>query len=110
MIQGWGCLLGTGSGASNASTSAMGVRMFSFDPPSIVGCLVVAFLLSEECCDATLDFAENFESRDVFPVDCRGTDDLPLLLTDSALVEGEDSGVSSVIPLSTEMTLGLLLN
>lgn len=67
------------------------------------------FLLSEECCDATFDFAENFESRDVLPVDGRGTDDLALLVLDSALVGGEDSGVTSIMPLSKEMTLGLPL-
>lgn len=71
---------------------------------------MAAFLLSEECCDAALDFAENFESNDVFPVDCLGTEDLLLLLLDSALLEGDDSGVSSSTTLSMEMTLGLLLN
>lgn len=83
---------------------------FSLEPPSVVACLTAAFLLSEECCDAALDFAENFESSDVLPVDWFGTEDLLPLLLDPALLEGDDSGVSSTMPLSKEMTLGLLLN
>lgn len=62
-----------------------------------------------------MDFCEYFESkRDVFPVNSPdlGTDDLPLLLLDSALVDGDPSGggVNSVRPLSIEMRLGRLLN
>jgi hypothetical protein len=104
--------LGTGSGVSKPSTSAIGARLFSFDPPSPVVCFETTFLFSEECCDMPFDFEENFESREVFPVDSpsRGNDDLPLLLLDSGLVGGEASGTISATPLSMEMTLGRDLN
>jgi hypothetical protein len=90
----------------------MGARLFSLEPPSPVACLEVAFLFSEECCEAPLDFNENFESREVFPVDSpgRGIDDLPLLVLDSGLVGGELSAVTSMTPLSMDMMLGRDLN
>jgi hypothetical protein len=69
-------------------------------------------LFSEECCDMPFDFNENFESREVFPVDSpgRGNDDLPLFVLDPGLVHGEASGVISRTPRSMEMTLGRDLN
>jgi hypothetical protein len=74
--------------------------------------LDTTFLFSEECCDTPLDFDENFESREVFPVDSpgRGMDDFPLLELDSGLVGGEGSVVISITPLSMLMTLGRDLN
>lgn len=70
-------------------------------------------LFSDECCETILYFeAENLESRDVLPVDSPGlgAEDLPLLLPDSALVDGDPSGVTSIAPLSIEITLGRFLN
>lgn len=53
-----------------------------------------------------------FESREVLPVESPGlgTDDLPLFLLDSVLVDGDPSGVISMTPLSKDMKLGRLLN
>ena len=61
-------LLGTGCGNSMVSTSAIGVRRPSAEPPSGV-VLGEAFLFSDECCEGAFEFNENLESRDVFPVD-----------------------------------------
>ncbi len=93
------------------SVSRIGVRMFSFDPPSPVGCLALVFLFSDECWD---NLEDSFDSNDVFLVEspARGTDDLPLLLDDSALEVGRKvgdiGGVISRFPLSREIRLGRL--
>jgi hypothetical protein len=72
----------------------------------------MAFLFSEECCDTPLEFDENFESREVFPVDSpgRGIDDFPLLELDWGLIDGEGSCIISMAPLSMDLTLGRDLN
>ena len=77
-----------------------------------VVCLVATFLFSDECCEPTFDFEENFESSEVLPVESPGLgiDDFPLFRLDSALVEGEPSGVISKTPLSKDIGLGRLLN
>ncbi|KAK6586394.1 hypothetical protein PZA11_001451 [Diplocarpon coronariae] len=101
------------SGVSRLSTIGARSTTFSFEPPSPVACLVATFLLSDECCETTLHFEEeNFESRDVLPVDSpgRGADDFPLLLRDSVLVDGDPSGVISTTPFSSDIRLGRLLN
>lgn len=92
----------------------MGARIgFSLEQQSPVVCFVITFLFSDECCEAFLDVEEKcFESREVFPVESPGlgTDDLPLFLLDSVLVDGEPSGVISMTPLSKDIKLGRLLN
>ncbi len=97
---------------STHSTSAIGVRLCSFEPASPVASLDTAFLFSEECCDTPLDFEENFEPREVFSVDSagRGINDFPLLVLDSGLVGGEGSRVISRKSLSMDMTPGRDLN
>jgi hypothetical protein len=101
-----------GSGVSEVSTSGIGVRAFSFEPPSPVACFDTAFLFSDELCDTTFDFVENLESREVFPVDShgRGMEDFPLLMLESpAEADGDPTGEISMT-LSIEMMLGRLLN
>lgn len=59
------------------STSAIGVRAFSCEPPPSTW----SFLFSEECWDSPFELIEIFESSEVFPVDSTlgAVDDLPLL-------------------------------
>lgn len=88
----------------------MEVSGFSVEPPASASLFSTNFFCSEECCDAALDFIENFESSEVFPVDStRGAvDDLPVL---DKLVDGEPSGARSRTLLSNERSsFGLLLN
>jgi hypothetical protein len=60
-----------------------------------------------------LEFVENLESKDVFPVESPGLgmDDFPLLILElPADVEGDPSGETSTTSLSREIMLGRLLN
>ncbi len=58
-----------GIGASQLSTSAIGVSSFLFVSPSAAVCFVTIFLFSVEFWDIPLDFVEGFESRELFAVD-----------------------------------------
>lgn len=102
--------LGTGSGSCK-SISAIEVSGFSVEPPRSAIFFSASFLCSEECCDIPLEFIENLESSDVFPVDSTrsAVDDLPVL---ERLVDGEPSAATaeSSTPLSRESRFGLLLN
>jgi hypothetical protein len=112
MLPNWkGNSLGTGTGSNSTiscAASTIGGREGLFTVVSSSTGFGGTFLFSDEWPESSFTPAENFESKEVMPVELfLGVSLLPLFPLVSPLVDEDTSGVISATPLSKLPKLGL---